>query len=138
MAKVSTFKRLSKENFSEENRELIETLGFSINDFASEIINALNKNITIDDNLKMEYKDITVIVDGSGFPTKTTQYTIGLDSRIRGVLVVRAQNLDNIANFVNNAPFISYSQNNNNIITVNHITGLIANEEYRLTLLSLG
>jgi hypothetical protein len=137
MAKLQSFKRIVKENFKAEDQELIDAIGGSINIFAEEVINAFNKNFTVDDNLKMEYKDIEVTVNASGIPINTTQFKVSFTGKIRGITVERAVNLTNPSTYPTGAPFITFDQNNQ-VITVNHITGLPANNKYRLTVLSKG
>jgi hypothetical protein len=134
--KIQSYKRIIKESFSKDDRQVAGLIGDSINVFAEEVLNALNKKITVDDNLNMEYKEVDVTVTAAGIPINTLQYKISLQGRIRGVVVVKAENLTTTGVYPTGAPFITFSINND-IITVNHITGLIANNKYRLTLLSI-
>lgn len=137
MAKIQSFKRIIKENFDSDYQDLIDAIGGSINVFAEDVINAFNKNITVDDNLKMEYKDVDVTVNASGLPNITTQYKTVLLGRIKGVSVERAENLTNSTTYPTSAPFITFTQNDQ-VITIKHITGLVANNKYRLTVLTKG
>jgi hypothetical protein len=135
--KIQSFKRIVKESFPDEQREFAGLIGDSVNVFAEEVLNAFNKKISVDDNLNMEYKEVEVTVDASGIPKNVLQYKVGLQGKVRGVMVVKVENLTNTNAYPVGAPFATFSTNNN-VITVNHITGLIANNKYRLTLLSLG
>lgn len=135
--KVQGFKRLIKENVTEDFRDVIDTVGASVNVFAEDVLNALNNNISVDDNLKMEYKQVDVTVAATGVPTSVTQLNTKLFGKIQGITVERAENLTSTITYPSGAPFVSYSQNNT-LITLNHITGLQANNKYRLTLLLKG
>lgn len=136
--KLSGFKRLNKEDVSEQFRPLMDRLGYSINNFADEVINAFNsKGISLQDNTNTDYKQIDVTVDSAGLPKITTSYKSGLNGRTLGVVVVSAQNLTNTVVYPTNQPFISFSENSG-IITINHISGLQADNKYRLFLVALG
>lgn len=137
MAKIQGFKRITKENFKADYQDLIDAIGGSVNIFAEEVINAFNNNLTVDDNLKMEYKDIEVSVNASGIPINNTQFKVGFNGKVRGVVIERALNLTNPNTYPTGAPFITYDQSDK-VITVKHITGLPANNKYRLTVLSKG
>ena len=135
--KIQGFKRLIKENVTEDFRDVIDTVGASVNVFAEDVLNAMNKNLSIDDNLKMEYKTIDVTVGATGLPLTEAQLSTKLFGKIQGITVERAENLTNSATYPSGAPFVTFSQNNT-LITLNHITGLQANNKYRLTLLLKG
>lgn len=61
------------------------------------------------------------------------QIKTGLTSRLLGITVIRADNLNNPAIYPINTPFISWTINNN-IITVLKVTGIQDNNKYSLTL----
>lgn len=135
--KIQGFKRLIKENVTEDFRDVIDTVGASVNVFAEDVLNAMNKNLSVDDNLKMEYKTIDITLGANGLPLNDAQLTTKLFGKIQGISVERAENLTNSATYPSGAPFVTFSQNNT-LITLNHITGLQANNKYRLTLLLKG
>lgn len=134
--KLQNYPRIVKENLPEKFRDIVDSFtGF--NSLAEDLSNAFNKNITVDDNLNMQYKQLEVTLNGSGIPTITTEFKSTLRNKSRGVIIVRAENLTNPSVFPTNAPFITFSEEQQ-VITINHITGLPANNKYRLTLLSVG
>jgi hypothetical protein len=136
MAKISGFKRIIKEDFSEENQEIADKVGYSVNSFADEIIKALNGNLN-EDNLVDKSKSLTVTVDGSGTPKEKLIFKTGLIKKAEGLLVIRAENLTNPNVYPTSAPFLSFSENNG-LITVNNITGLQADYKYRLKIKIIG
>ncbi|MDO3651371.1 hypothetical protein, partial [Nocardia mangyaensis] len=56
---------------------------------------------------------------------------------VQGILVVRAQNITTSTNYPTSSPFINYYIGNDGLLRFSKITGLVANEKYKLTLLLL-
>lgn len=135
--KLASFKRLVKDTIPKEFHDIIDVVGNSINPFSEDIQNALNKNLTVDDNLNMEYKQLEFTVRDTGLPVNTTQFKTIVTGKIRGITVERVENLTNTGAFPTGAPFITYNQNDR-LITIQHITGLSAGYKYRVTLLIKG
>lgn len=132
--KIQPPKRIIKEDVEEQFRTLIDKIGYIINSFHDDVYNALNNNLSIEDNFTQSRKDITITVNASGVPTTPTQFKTGLSKPCAGVVVIRAQNTVNSTSYVTAAPFVSYTENNS-IITVQQITGLPANTQFKLKLL---
>lgn len=132
--KLQQFKRLIKEDVAEKDRPLMEKLAYALNPFCDDVTNALNNNLSIEDNLNQKKKSITVVVDGSGIPTQTLQLATNLASNCYGIVVVKAINSTTPTSFVTGYPFISFSEANK-IITINNITGLTAGPTYVLSLI---
>lgn len=137
MSTIQSFKRINQEDFEEKDRALADSIGGSVNVFAQEVIDAFNKNISVDDNLKMEYKDLDVSVDASGVPTQKLQFKTSITGKIRGIVVIKVDNLTTPTSYATSTPFVSFSQKDT-LLTVNNITSLLINNKYRLTLLSMG
>jgi len=139
VAKISSFQRLIKEDVDEEYKPLIDKIGFSINQFAEQVISALNKNITVTDNLNMEYKTIDITIHSTiiGIPNNTVQFKSGLRTKLKGIQVIKVENLTNPGALLSDAPFLEYSENND-IITINRINGLAISTKFRITFLTFG
>ncbi len=137
MAKIGNFKRLTSESVEPEYRDLLQVIAGSTNDFADEVTIALNNNLTVDENLNMQYKTLEFSVAATGVPTITTQFKSTLKSRVRGMQVIKVENLTNPNVFLTGAPFITFTETNQ-VVTVSHITGLAVSNKYRVTVLSLG
>lgn len=136
MSKLSGGRRLLTEDFSAEDQELIRKLAFVLNPFLEEVTNSLQKNLSVAENLTMEFKDLDVEVDGSGFPTNTAKFQTSF-SKVTGLLVVNHTVLTTGASlYPANGIYCTFKQSNN-IIEVNHITGLNTSTKYRLRLLVL-
>lgn len=137
--KLSNFKRIVKENFSEDERPLIEKMGYSINIFAEEVFNLFSKNITIEDNMLQEIKTVEVqVLDSNNMiPKNTLQFKNNLRNALKGVLVINVENLTNSSIFPTGPVQVFFTEANN-IVTVNRITGLQNEYKYRIKLLTIG
>lgn len=131
--KLDNVKRIVVEDFSKTNRSDIEKLGFIINNIFEQLQQILTKNVTIADNLNESLIDIDVSVDALGNPMLRTQFKYNLKGPCRGTQVIFATNLDNFTTYPVSQPFISFQQLDGGLIQVKNITGLQANNKYRLT-----
>lgn len=132
--KLNTFKRIIKEDVKEEYRELVEKLAFSINPFAEEVVKALNKNLSVSDNFNQQFRDVMVEVDSSGIPKQALQFKTNLISGCKGIITLRAINTTSSTTYPTGYPFLTFTELNG-ILTVNHITGLPANNKFTLKIL---
>lgn len=135
--KLPGFKRITSDDFSAEERSLIDRIAFAINPFASDIVDAFNKKITVTDNLNQVFKDVDVTLNASGVPKQTTSFKVEVTGKLYGISVEKADNLTNPAAYPTAAPFITFSQNGD-VITIKHVTGLQADNKWRLKLLCKG
>jgi len=139
--KLPSFKRLYESDFSEEDQELIKTLASSYNGDMENIYLALSKRISLLDNIQCTVKIISTSVDSNGIPLDSTSFKISkqggtqVATKIIGCPVFAAVNLTNNQVYPTAAPFISFSQNED-IITINHIAGLPANNVFQITLIA--
>lgn len=129
--KIQGFKRITAEDFDEKDKSLVSKIAYSINVFAEDVTTALNKNISIEDNLSIVKKDITITVDRTGTPTTSSIITSGLGSFCSGMQVIKATNITNPSVSPTNQPFITFSDNEGKI-TISKITGLQADNKYIL------
>lgn len=131
--KIQAPKRLLTSDFKDDDKEVASKIGGLINTFLEEVYNLTSKNITIGDNLDQVVKIITVSVNAAGVPTTNISFQNPLKNRVQGFQVLRA-----IGNsYPTSQPFISYSEKNN-VIYVEHISGIPANTEFQLVILMIG
>lgn len=135
MAKLQGFKRIQTEDFPKEYQSVIDRLGYSINVFAEQVIDAFNKKISYE-NLNRSYIVITVDVNSSGIPNDDLTIKIPTSGFI-GFNCVSAENIDDDTG-VTGCPFITYVRLTNGSIRVTNITGLPAEKSFKLTLEILG
>lgn len=135
--KLESFRRLIKEDVDEKDRPLMDKIGYSINSFADQVLQAFKNNITIEDNLNWSKRQIEVTVDASGIPTMPSQFKSGISSSTYGISVEKAVNVTTPLIFPTTAPFISFSESNS-LITINNISGLPSGNKFRLNLIIKG
>lgn len=128
--KLSSFRRIVSDDYDEKDRPLISKLAYSVNSAIDEILETLNRNVSIADNTNLVIKDITATVS-SGVPTTTLRITSGLTSFCRGMQVISATNQTTSTTYPTSQPFINFTENNG-VITINHISGLTDGDKYLL------
>lgn len=134
MAKISGYQTLVKENFPSKYYDLVGVIAYPLNNVIQQLVNALNnKQLTVGDNLNQQYKTIVVTVDSTGKPLQTLTYKSTLIGKTQGISVVSASNITNSSTYPTSAPFIAWSDNSGTV-TISHISGLQANNQYSLTL----
>ena len=130
--KAPGFRRLFKQDFKEDYGDLIDGLSPAINTGIETLYQVVNKNIDLTYNIQCTVKDVNVEVDSTGKPKSTTSFALDVaNTPVKGCQVIQAENLTNSATYPTSQPFISFTQNNNNLI-LNNVTGLQANQKYRL------
>lgn len=137
MAKLSSFRKIKKEDVAEEYKALIEAIGYSINSFADEVISGFNRRLTIKENLTQDIVSIEVTVNSSGIPITESKFKNTIGKSLQGIKVIKAENLTNTSTYPTTAPFISFTQNGE-LVTINHISGLQSGNKYRLTINTIG
>lgn len=136
--KLSSFKRLDKQNFDEQYQDLIDKLGFVLNNDIQGIYDALNGKLSFGDNILCTIKDVPIVVDENGIPKNAAQFQIDKQNmRVLGCLVVKALNTTNSNTYPLGAPFVSFTPGTQ-LITIDHVTGLQPNQNYTLTIIAYG
>ncbi len=135
MARVPDLKRIAKEDFPAEYRELIEKLAFPINSHIEQVRSALNKNINFD-NLSQEVKVLSFVTGSSGQPLNTLSFRSDLASNVQGIMAVRVVITSDNTSFATQLPVFSWTQEGN-IVTFANIGGLAPETGYEITILTL-
>ena len=133
--KLPNFKRLIKSDYAQEFHSLIETIGFSVNNGVEVLYQALNKSLSLKDNIACTVKELTVEVKDDGTPKTQLTFTLDTSNRILGITVLNASNLTNPTVYPSFMPFISYTQSGKNV-TINNIKGLQSGQKYTLTIVA--
>lgn len=136
MGRVPDIKRIQKEDFEEDDQEMIEKLAYPINSFMEQTRSLFDKNID-NTNLNQEIIVLVVTVNASGIPTTQTRYKSSLKTKVAGVSCINYTNVSSPGVYPTGGISIGTTQSGT-LITINHITGLQANNKYQLTLLSYG
>lgn len=133
MAKISNYKRITYEDYSEESAEMMEDLSDILNPFMREVTDAINGNLDFE-NLDQNTIEFQVSVDSSGKPNNNKLNV--QKSSVKGMTVISARNLSNSSVYANGQPFISFSPTTTqNVITINNISNLPANNTFLLTII---
>jgi hypothetical protein len=133
--KLPNFKRLIKSDYKQEFQSLIETLSFSLNNGIEVLYQALNKSITLKDNVACTVKDIIVEVDSTGNPKAKTSFSLDTSNRILGICVLNVINLTTPTLLPSSGVFVSFSQESRTI-NINNIKGLPENQQFTLTIVA--
>jgi len=133
--KVTNIKRINKDDFDKDSRELVDRLSFALNPFLEQVVNVLNKNIDFD-NLNQEIINLETQVNSSGIPTINFEIKNPLKTRIKGIYCINAENLiDNT--LLTGAPFLTFTLESG-VIRITQITGLPSNKMFRLSIILIG
>lgn len=136
MARPPNFSRLDKGDFKKDYQELVDRLGYILNPFMEQTADAFKGKINFD-NLNEQAITLNITVDENGSPIQKTQFKSTLSTKVFGISVVAATNATTPSNYPSNTPFISFTQNQD-IVTINNITGLTTNNKYSINILSYG
>lgn len=134
MARLPTNQRLRREEFPEAP-SWIERLIIPLNLFIEAVYSALNRNLTLQDNLACQIKELTFTTpadyDSGGFPVVSFSRT--LPSRVIGLVVL--QLLENSDNFtaIKNGVFVDW-RDLNTTITLAYVSGLQPSRSYSIRL----
>lgn len=131
--KIPSFRRILFNDYQQEYRGLVQQLAITINNGFEVINNALNKNISLKDNVLCDVKDIVVEVDASGLPKRELILTTSLvnNPTIIGAFVIYSQNITNPSIYPTSGITLTFTQTARGII-INHIAGLPANYQFLL------
>lgn len=128
---TSFLKRLIKEDFNQKDQDLVGRISSVFNPAIDQISRILNKGLTISD-LNAQVKQFNLSVDSSGNPLTTTSIASTLNSKCNQIVVGKALNLTNPNIHPTSAPFITFSNDGQQIIIIN-VTGLTSNDKWQLT-----
>lgn len=136
MATLPSFRRINKQDYPEQYQDLIDILSTSLNYGIEVIYSLLNGKLTIKDNLSSTIKEFDITVNATGNPISKTVIKKSSTDKIEGMIVVRAQNLVNSSVYPTSGIFITYTETTDSLI-INNITGLQANNPYRINIIAL-
>lgn len=135
--RLPNYKRFLKTDFETDYHNLIDKLSFSINNGIEVLYNALNRNISLKDNIYGTYRDLDIEVDSNGTPKINPTFTVDLKTSVLGIQILKAENLSNSTSYPTSAPWISWAATNNGI-RIDNIRGIQANNLYRFRLFIYG
>lgn len=130
--KLPNYRRLMKTDFPNEFQDLVDRLAYVININTQVVFDALNRKVSLADNIDCVIRNVEVTVDSSGIPVNTTIFST--DDKIRavvGIEVQRAENLTNSSTYPTGGIFITFQQVQTGV-QIQHVTGLPVGDNFRL------
>lgn len=120
--------KFSVENFQDQ-KTWIDKLFGPLNNFMSQVYVAFNNQLTVADNLYMEFKSIVVVNETTNFPVKfKTKYNKYPE------MVVVGKCTDSNGLYSSVYPLITWTFSNQ-VLEIQSISGLTASEKYTIKLL---
>ena len=138
MAKLPSFKRLNKSDFNPEYGDLVEKLITSLNSIIDSIVDALNRKISLKNNILCSVRDVSIVVGASGVPLNPTTITYDFSGSASVVTIGRIINLTNPEGYPTSGVTLYWEQVGNNVIRIRHVSGLIANNSHSLRIVIYG
>lgn len=131
MALLDTPRRLQLDNISEDNRDDFRVMAELYNYFIEQVTNTVNGQLDYQ-NLTKNLITVDVTVDSNGNPILGGSFSA--PQGMVGHKVLRADNLTNSSIYPTTAPFMTFTASNsgNGIYNIQNITGLPANNKFRL------
>lgn len=152
MAKIGAYRRIFKQDYSEQNQQDIDTLSITVNDSFESIYDALTNQVTFSDNINCTLVTFSCTVGSDSVPLNPTTLKLATYQKsVNGILVINAVSstktvLPDAGIFINyainnNVTSSSNTTNNGNsttnplTINISNIKGLPANTPFTLTVI---
>lgn len=135
MAKLPLGERISREDFSDVPKDfepILERLLVQLNGFLTTVYDALNKNLTVGDNIVGQYKSIRLTA-GATADDNTFTFTHTLRQKPTGVTIVALTQVASVYTPITSAFSCSWHLSDQNLIVIDAIPGLTNGEKYDLT-----
>ena len=123
MARITSTDGIQTDDFPNNYKDLTEPLAFILNPFIEQVAQTLNGNLDFS-NIRALERDLTISVDHNGNPMAATAIRNTLNQRIKGFLCFDALSQGVSGVYPQGTPFISFTQNADNI-TINNVGGLV-------------
>jgi hypothetical protein len=129
-------RRIYTPDFPQDYQDLVNKLSAVININTQVLFETLNKRVDITNNIDCVVTDVSLEVNASGIPTSTTIFQLTDKIRnIKGLHIIKCENLTNASIYPTAAPFVSWSQVAQGI-QIQHVTGLQTGNVFSLRILA--
>jgi hypothetical protein len=137
MALLPTLKKIQRADLGGDVPLWIEGILSYINQFTEEIYSAMNRNITIPENVKGQIKVLEFRTGGQYISQQDFTEQTFLNSLGKRMQVLFIGNIVNESkpDYKYENSTVSWNDNGNGTVTVRYISGLEDNQNYRITLL---
>jgi len=130
---INNLKKIVTNTFPTKYKDIIDPLAFVLNPFIDSLTNALNRRLSFNDNFNASDMDLEVKL-----PINNLNLLHSVKGKVTGLIITRVLNLDNNAAVLTQAPFIEFTQINDNTIQITNIIGLTVGIRYKLRILLYG
>lgn len=110
---------------------MVEKLAGTINQNTEVLFEALNRKVSLRDNILCTVRDVDVTVGSTGVPTTSTSVGLDTTGKVDGVTVINCYNNDNTSLLPTAAPFIAYNATTTGI-NITNVKGLSAGSSWKL------
>lgn len=121
--------KFTVEDFQEQ-QSWIGKLFSPLNQYLNEVVLAFNNNITVDDNLAQEFKEIKWVNSASNFPLR---FKTKFNKQPKGLLPIYLLN-NTLGSYSTLSPWVVWSYADGQVI-ISDISGLTASSTYTIRLL---
>lgn len=136
--RLQSARRVTSDNVAPEQREVVDSIGVSVNPFIEDVTEILNGRVGFD-NLESKVAKISISTDLNGKLVGNSDILTGLPRPPIGALVVDIRNTNNfdLPVDITSAPFVLYRPISNTTIRVDNILNLKPNQKYTISILFL-
>jgi hypothetical protein len=132
--KLNNTRQIRAEDFEDEYTQLVGQLGVILNSFMQEVVEMSDGRVDFDNKSEQKLSfDITV--NSSGVPTQVPFKVKTNIKSIVGSQVIRAYNLTDVSVVPTGQPFINFTPLGGGFIRIDSITGLVADNKYKITVI---
>jgi hypothetical protein len=133
--KLNNANQIKSEDYDKEYSNLVDQLAETINPFMQEVVELADDRIDFENRVEV-LKTFDITVDSAGIPVLNDKIATGKGSSgIRGMQVISSFNLTVTAGYPTSQPYINYTVLAGGFARINTITGLLANNKYKLTVI---
>ena len=137
MATPPNVKRLRVEDFDSEQRELVERLSYSINDFLDQVVFLFTKGIDFR-NLNQQIVTVSAKTNSTGSLVEAVTIKTDLKTKVVGGMIIDIINNTNSRNLPTYYPFAKIEPKSNTEAKLSSIGGLEPNSDYSVKILLIG
>lgn len=131
--KINNVTEIRPDDFKQEDRDTVGQLGEILNPFMQQVVEIADNRIDFENRVE-NFLQVEFTVDSNGKPILNNKLRTGKTS-IRGFQVIAAFNLTNNSIKPTSQPFISYTPLSGDIVQIEQITGLVADNKFRLNII---
>lgn len=132
--KLQGLKRIERNDFPSEFKDVIERIGYAFNSFAEEVIDGFNNGRISMENLNRNIVTFKVEVSGAGVPVDDLIIQPNV-SNLQGFSVINVSSDNAVPNA---CPFITYNKMNSGAVRITHIAGLPSGTSFTVKVEAIG